>query len=825
MFFNYLLTAYRNIIRDSLFSGINILGLSLGFAASLLIFLFVWSELNYDTWVPKAEKLYRMESTYILSGRGPLPTTTVPAKVAPGIAKDYPSYIEQSTRIARQQIGVKREEKLFNETVNFVDSNFFELFPLTFSQGNRLSIFNDPSAVALSQEMAEKYFGSENPLGQVMSIQISGQTKDLRVAGVFNDLPENSHMDLDVITLLDEEALEAGFPGIMTNWFFPSTFTYFKLREGASLKDLISLLPEFSDRNNIIPPVPSYANIKPREYFQLVPINITDIHLDPRVPFDMKPHGSIYTLYAFSGIAVMLLFIASVNFVNLATARSLKRSKEVALRKTLGARRSQLVTQFMLEAFLTIALAALVALFLVEMSLPLYNDMLNLDLSLKTVLTPMGVVGMAGFVIAMTILSGAYPAFYVSKARPGDVLHSNKSSAHGSVLLRTILVTFQFSISIALISSTVILYQQTRYVLGLNLGYDTENIGVMNLPASPQAFELAKNLQNDIERIDGVEKVGISGGVPVNPAFASFAVFSDAIDSSESTSMQFVASGFGFMETFGIKPLEGRLFSKDFGLDELPIKPGQQGQFKGTVILNKRAVGKVGYTTAKEAVGQVLRISQPDGVQTEMTIVGVIPDVHFGDARLETQPMIFYNLPTFIGTISFKFKGSKMDQVRTDVEQLWRERMPDTPPALQFVEDIQGAQYDADRRQGALLTAFSILTILVAGFGLYGLAAFMAARRTKEVGIRKVLGASVLDIIGLFVWSMSKPILLANIIAWPLAWYFMNQWLTTFTYRIEMTVLPFMLAGVLVSLFGVLTVAGRTLSVARTHPSHALRTE
>ncbi|GHF30922.1 ABC transporter permease [Kordiimonas sediminis] len=825
MLANYILTAWRTIIRNKMFSFINIFGLAVGFAACILIFLFVFSELRYDKWVPDAERVFRVESTYVLSGRGPLPGAAVPARVAPGITNDFRDHIDASARLIPQQQTVKKEEQLFAETIGYIDQDFYQIFPLTFSRGNAQTATKDSLSIAISESMALKYFGDRNPIGEVLTILGWSSQRDYQVSAVFADIPDESHLIGDMFVPLDEEMIENATPGLTTNWFFPSTFTYVKLKSPASVAALEAGFPAFSDRNDVVPKVPSYANTKPRDYFQLSLINVQDIHLDNRVPNDMKPHGSMFTVYAFTSIAVLLLLIAGINFINLSTARSLKRSKEVALRKTLGAKRRQLITQFMMEAGLIVGFSSLIAVMLVELLLPFYNDLLNLSLSTAPLFSPIGLIIFLLFVSVVAITSGAYPAFFVSRARPGEVLHSNKSGSDGSGLLRSGLVTFQFAISIGLIIATTVLYSQTSYVTGLDLGYDTEDIGVLNLPLTEDPHADAVSLKTELERLPGVRSATVSGGIPTNAAFASFAVFSDAIDSTDSTSMPFIAAGYDYFETYSIRPIAGRTFSEEYGTDYLPVGRGETGSFTGTVILNESAVGRVGYNSPSEAIGKVLRISQPDNLNNEMTIVGVIPDVHFGDARLPTQPMIFYYLPTFVGTVSFKVEPGQIQTVQTAASDIWQRLFPDAPMNLQFIEDIQGAQYDADRRQGSLLTAFSILTVLVASIGLYGLAAFMATRRTKEVGIRKVLGATNMNIISLFIWAMLKPILVANLVAWPVAWYFMNDWLSQFTYRIDMSLLPFLLATVLVSLFGILTVAGRTYSTARAHPADALRFE
>ncbi len=824
MFQNFLTTAYRNILQDKLFSMINIIGLALGFAACLLIFLFVWSETNYDSWVPENDRIFRLESTYVVNGRGPLPTVVVPARTKEAIVADYPHLIEKATHILGQGPSVRRGDQQFNENVNFVDENFLEIFPLTFLQGSAENALPDSRSLAISQSMKEKYFGDGAAVGEVLTLINNGNANDYRITGVYADVSDQTHFTADMLSLIDPEEFEQNAPGVFTSWFFPSAFTYLKLKEGVSPDDLRREFSAFADKHNVVPQVASYANTKPHEYFQPHLINIRDIHLDQRVPNDFKPHGSIFIVYAFSGIAILLLLIASVNFINLATARSLRRAKEVALRKTMGASRTQLIAQFMSEAFLTVTFSTVLALILAHLVLPPFNQMLNLSLSLASIITVEGLIYGVMFIIAAAMISGAYPAFYISQARPGDVLHSNKSGSEGAGLLRTALVTFQFAISIALVSSTIILYFQTSYVSSLNIGYESENRAVLRLPFSQTTDIQGTSIQNELSRVPGIKSVGFSGPIPTDTTGATFAVFSPKVDSTDSVSMAFVSTGYGYFETYGIEPIAGRTFSKDFGTDRIGFDPTDpQPEYEGTIILNQSALAKTGYTSPEEAIGQPLRVTQPNNMSVNATIVGVVPDVHYGDARTATTPMIHYYLPNFVFSVSFEYDPAMLDSIRAEVERIWQQQYPENPINLQFVEELLDAQYDDEYRQGQLLAAFSILTVLVAALGLFGLASFTAARRTKEVGIRKVLGATVTDIVGLFVWNLSKPIFIANLFAWPVAYYYMQNWLSGFIYRIDITLIPFISAGIIVSLFGAITVAARTYKVAKTHPSKALR--
>jgi putative ABC transport system permease protein len=824
---NYIITAVRNVVRDRLFSFINIFGLAVGFAACIMIFLFVWSELNYDSWVPDSDRIYRTESVYTPMGREPLPVASVPGPIRDALLNDYPSEIIEASRIfAGPPQSVRVGEKVFQENVNYVDPSFFNIFPMEVIAGDVELALADTSSLIISQRMAEKYFGTEPAMGEIITIIRPVGSADFRVGAIVKDIPDESHMTGDIFALLDPILFEQIFPGIMTNWSAPVAFTYVKLAPGADAEALQSDFADFSDRHGIKPTIASYADYPAHNYFLMHLENIRDIHLDETLVNDMKPHGSISVIYAFGGIALLLLLIASVNFVNLATARSLKRTKEVALRKTLGANRPQLILQFVGEAILTVAASAVIALGLVELLLPWYNGLLNTQLGLATLFTPLGVTLLGMFVIIIGVLSGIYPALFVSGVKPARVLHANKSDSTGSVLLRTALVTFQFSVAIALIAATVILYRQTSFMTSLDQGFQTENIAVIGMPFSSQVHEDSLRFRRELDRIPGVVSTGISSQVLTQPAQGGVAVIPPIGDTRESISIPNVLVGYGFFETYGIEPVAGRLLSEDFGSDILPFDQNQrQGSFEGNMVVNESTVRRLGYASPEAIVGQVMKINTPTGLELNLEVVGVVKDVLFGSARDSQQPAIFYYAPTFLTTISARIEAASVPAVNAAIEGLWQRLQPDNPLNLLYVEDMIDASYDAENRQRNILTAFSVLTVIVASLGLFGLAAFTAERRTKEVGIRKVMGANNMDIVSLFVWSLSKPIVVANLIAWPVGWYYMSDWLSGFVYRIDMSVLPFVIAGVAVAAFGALTVASRTFKVARSLPVVALRYE
>lgn len=826
MFSNYFITALRNAGRDKLFSLINIIGLATGFAASLLIFLFISHEIGFDSWVEDSERIFRVEGTFHPLGRDPVPANTVSGPVRAALEANFPSEIESATRIFQTQQSVLRKGEAFQETINFVDEDFFRIFSFGFLQGDVAGALRDSRSLVVTAEMAKKYFGERQPIGEVLTLVMPQGRIDFRISAVIENLPQDTHLAGEFYALIDEEFWAQVFPNLFTNWINISSFTYVKLPPGADPAGLEARLPDFADKYNFKPSATSYANVMPRDFVHLNLRNLRDIHLYSEGPGDMQPAGSIATVYAFAGIALLLIGIASINFVNLATARAARRAKEVALRKTLGAGRLQLIVQFLGESFLMVGIAAVVAVASVELALPWYNEMLGTSFSTEMFMTAKGVAGLLALCAAVAITSGIYPAFYLSQVQPGHVLHSNQSSTSGSGRVREVLVTFQFTVSIALIAATIILYWQSDYVRGLDLGYEGENITVLRITSSTDFHGDAERLREELQRVDGVESVGLSGNVPTDVQISSAAILSPMIPGDESTSIRQITAGYGFFQTFGIEPVAGRLISEEYGTDQLPVFTFREREASGSVILNESAVRRLGFRNPEHALGQTLRTPVSTNIPTfEVTIVGVVPDFHFESAREAIQPLLFWYVPRGIGTVSVRSHPAMHDAVQSRIEEIWRTVKPDVPLQRDFMTDLIDAQYEYEQQQGRLLTAFSVLTILVACLGLLGLSAFIAERRTKEVGIRKVMGASTHDIVRLFVWSFSKPMFAANLIAWPLAWYFMGGWLDGFVYRIDLDPLPFVAAGVIAAVFGAVTVASRTFGAARARPINALRCE
>ncbi|MEE8370998.1 MAG: FtsX-like permease family protein, partial [Sphingomonadales bacterium] len=618
------------------------------------------------------------------------------------------------------------------------------------------------------------------------------------------------------------------FPNIFTRWTSISSYLYVRLADGVGPEAVEAGFPAFADRHEVKPQgVESYLEMKPRDFVHFKMLNVQDIHLYSEGLNDFKPQGSVFTVVAFTAIAVLLVAIAVVNFINLATAIATRRVREVAMRKTLGAMRRQIMVQFLGEAGLMVIVSLALALVMVEAALPYYNEMLGSRLSLGVLVTPLGALGLAGFALFVGVAAGAYPAFRISGIRPGRVLHSNRSGFAGSGRLRSLLVTFQFAISIALIAGTIVLYQQTSFVNDLELGYQTDNITVLRLGGSTDGHGDALRLKQALLGIPGVESVGISGAVPSDVNIGSVAIFSPVLPGDTSVSVRPVIIGYDFFDTYGIEPLDGRLISQDYPSDIIPVyqPPQEPTQADGAVLLNESAVRKLGFENNQQAMGQVLNSRTGGLLDTELTIVGIIPDIHFESAREQIQPAIYYYLPIGVGSLSIRIRPGQYEAAQEAIDQAWRAAMPTTPMLKQHMDQLILDQYQPEQRQSYVLTGFSVLTILVACLGLFGLAAFSAERRTKEVGIRKVMGASTAEIVRLFVWSFSKPLLVANVIAWPAAWYVMDDWLTSFAYRIDLTAPPFLISGLAVAILGGITVAGRTFAAAKARPINALRYE
>ena len=832
MFHNYLITFWRNIIKNGVFSIINIFGLAIGLMSCILIMLFVRQESGFDTWLKDNDRLVRMHTTYSFPNQEIFDTVRSAGRMMPAIKNYAKTEIETGVRLIRFGMTVRQNEEAFPEDFTMVDSSFFNLFDLPFIHGSKESSFNKPMDLVISEELAYKYFGKSDVIGETLTVCcVAGNTTTLTITGVIKDLPEATHLNTDLIVYL-QPALFSEDDGMLNTWTSVNVYSYFKLNPGVKITELQQRINYWL--NNESPLTERFAKNSPSgtvtEVFQLKLMAVPDLHLqakrDAGSMGDLTPMGDRNMIITFIIVAALVLLIACINFMNLSTAKASKRAREVAMRKVLGASRTQVALQFLGEAIALVFLSLLFALVAVELVLPFYNEVLGKELSLHLFEEPSLLIMLLGLAICVGIGAGIYPALYLSRFLPGQILKSSKSvESKSSAKLRSALVVFQFSTSIILVISTLVIYGQTLFSNNMEVGYKSDNKLVLNIRS---AGDNLGSLQQELLNLPEVTSVTFSSEAPSqdNENNDSFKLLEShqGGEAHQSLSMNKYNMGYGFFEAYKVQPLAGRLFDENFGTDT--IKEAIEGEVgQASAILNNSALKKFGFKTPAEAIGKTLATTIRG--KQNLTIIGVIPDIYFRSIKFGVRASVYTLNPERFRVANISFTTNNIPNLIRTIEGVWKNNVPMQPINLEFLSEMMAAQYHDELTTAQLFLVFSLIAIVIACLGLYGLSAFTVERRTKEIGIRKVMGASVKDIVGLLIWQFSKPVVLANLIAWPIAAYLMLTWLEAFPYRIgAIWLVPICLAvGLLSMIIAWSTVGGNAAKVARKNPIKALRYE
>ncbi len=828
MFKSYFTVAVRNLIENRLYTAINIFGLVVGLASCILILLYVRHEVSYDSWIPDADRIHLVQTRFQIPGREPIMAGGTPGPAMAALTKDF-NEIESAVRLTRQSLVLARGADVFREDVILADPTFFDVFDLPLVNGNRETALADVSSVLLSEKAARKYFGDTPPLGQVLPMTFnSGLRRDYRVAGVFKDFPTNSNFEFTVLVPINPSDFEKQ-PWVLESWTSVNGGLFLKLKQGADAAVISKELPEFERRN-----IPNQSiggqDFATSDFIELGLLNLEDVHLHGWQSSISKAPTDERIVTAFAVVAGMILLIAGINFTNLATARASQRAREVALRKALGARRAQLVFQFLGESVLLTAIAFILALGLVYMSLPLYNTILQRELGLGMLAGTELVALMITFIVAVGLVAGLYPALYLSRFLPARILKANKSAAaEGSGRLRMALVIVQFAISIGLLICTTVIYSQTIYARSIDVGFDRTNLLVVRAPFGDQHGTLRSSLASEAAKLPGVMAVTLSDNVPTDPG-SNNNIFE--IPGKPSPSPILIAQrtvDYNFFETYRVPLLAGRYFQNDRGGDDFTGSDEDKVARGGNIILNESALESLDLRTPEDAIGKTFYIAVGDGEdqsQSAVTVVGVVADVTYMSVRDFNEPTFYQRDEQRFGNITLKLSSASFSAtINAEMERLWRELAPTLPYRSEFMEVLIEEQYRAEEAAATMFGAFSVLAIVIGCLGLYGLALFSAERRTKEIGIRKVLGARVRDIVRLLVMEFSKPVLIANLIAWPVAWLFMRDWLDAFQQRIDLSPVIFVAAGLAALGIAWVTVGSHALRAARENPIRALRYE
>jgi putative ABC transport system permease protein len=835
MWRNYLLVGIRALVKNRAYAIINITGLALGIAACLLILGYVRYEFGYDSWLPGADRAFQLQDIYHATKTGgedmKLQVTSYRSGVA--LKKDFPQVDRAVYYKDTVVVALKDNRPSTIESAMFVDGPLFDVLRLPFVHGDPAHALDDPHAMALSETQAKTLFGSGDPVGKTITLISNAMTADYRVTGVYRDLPKNTSLAMDMVARFDPHSYFANSPVLLTSWNSQTGGYFVRLRDGADAAAINAALPTWKKRN-----IPDENNRTRRinagddQDWRLV--NVRDIHLSDAQKSAMRPGNDKGAILAFAVIAALVLGMACVNFTNLATARATQRAREVALRKVLGATRRQLIVQFIGESILLAAIAMLVALALVELTLPALNAFLDARIELRY----FALDGLALPVIALTLLvglaGGVYPALVLSRFEPARVLKANKSAAdaEGSGLLRNMLVIGQFAISIGLISCTTIIYAQTVYARSDSEGYRRDGLLQIEQFSQPQVEAVATSLMNEIKRIPGISAVGrteiaVDGG---NNTMSGM----KRAGSADQVQLGSYGIDPGFIDAMGMRLIAGRNLSETDPMDDAtlprPTEPVSQRalvQRGVNILLSEAAAHRLGYADAAQAVGKAFQASIVEDQYglVPVTVVGIVSDVRYRSARDPIQPIFYYHQKAGFNQLMIRFSNSDPARVREAVEAAWKRQIPDIPIKARFVDDIVRDLYSADQARAELFAAFAVLAVVIGCLGLFGLAAFTAERRTKEIGIRKILGANTVAIVRLLVWQFTRPVLIANLIAWPLAWWIMRDWLNGFDTRITLTPLPFLAAGSIALVIAVATIAAHAIRVARASPINALRYE
>jgi putative ABC transport system permease protein len=824
MWRNYIVIALRLMARNRVYAAINIGGLALGLAGCLLILNYVRYERAYDSWLPDSGRIYQVQTTIHPPGQPLVYTQTSPYPLRQMLGAGFPQ-VETVTSLSRGKTVTERDGQPMFLDCTTVDPAFFKVFALPFAQGAAATALPDTNAIVLTESEAIRQFGTANALGKLLSLGAGAGKRDYRVSGVLRDLPRNTSLKLGIV--FREDPGQIPYQG----WGNFNQRHYVKLRArsgGGDAAAINAALPAWEKRT-----IPDEmidgknATMSDLFDFQLTPLRA--VHLGKVQEGTLVAGGDPRSLATFAIVALLTLGMAVMNFVNLSTARATQRAREVALRKVLGASRGQLIVQFLGESLVMALAAMLLALTIVELATPWISAWIGADLHIDY-LGPDGMFWPAlGLFAATGLLGGLYPAFYLSRFQPAEVLRANKSPVEtpGNGRFRTALVLFQFAIAIGLIASTWVIYSQTRYVETVDPGYRRDGlVQVANAWRFTQGseYEAARAELLKVPGVVGVGRTGLAIGTP--PKVIRLMQAPGVHAYGNYVSMGLYAIDAELLQTMGIEPVAGRLLGERFAADRARDASGAIAAARGAnVVVNRAAAAGFGYRTPQAAIGQTVRIAIDGGAMAPATIVGVVDNSRFRTAREAIEPTVYAYDPVQTNTVLVRYANARPGEVMAALGKVWRRFEPEIPFEARFADDIVRELYAADRARGALFAAFSALAVLISCLGLYSLASFATERRTEEIGIRKVLGAKVRDIVRLLAWQFSKPVVLANLLAWPVAWWAMRDWLNTFDARIALTPTPFAVAGLLALAIALATVAGQSIRVARTNPIHALRYE
>jgi putative ABC transport system permease protein len=796
----------RQMMRNKSFSLINITGLAVGMASCVYILLYVHNELSYDRYHSNADHIYRVTTK----------TDNPEAGYQVHFARCWQNWIyklkedvpeiEELVRFGQDRRIVRYKENSFYENRFYrADANVFKVFDYELKQGNPGQALKESNSIVITESMAVKYFGDEDPMGKTITTNLAqgNAQENYKVTGVMEDTPLRSHFHIDFLASIPEPEKAVG-------WYY----TYMQLKPG-TIPDLLEF--KFPDI------IKKYEGPRAPGYVSLILQKLTDIHLYSNLDREIEPNGNITYIYIFLIVAFLILVIACINFMNLTTARWSKRAKDIGVRKVLGAQRTQLIQSIFIETFIFCGAALLLSVLLMQLVFPLVNSMVGIELSFNIFNSWLMLLILIGIVLISGLLSGIYPALFLTRFEPIRVLKTGLSgipvgSGSGNINLRKLLVVVQFSISIAFIIGTLVIRSQMEYIQNKNLGFSKDQtIAIRNIP--DQVKDQYKTLKNELLKLPAVKGVTAAMDEPSKEVLdGGFVEAEGMVQDPES------------QKIIHALPVDGSI------IDVMEMEMAAGGKFAGELsnktngeyILNESAVRFIGWKSPEEAVGKRfnIKMSVPDEFQPGAgRVVGVIKDFNYTTLKKNVKPLVLFQKTTWLFCVLIKVRSEDMTHTLAAINKTWTSMFPDCPMQYEFLDELFAALYRAEEKQNSILTLFSFMAIGIACLGLFGLAAYATEQRTKEIGIRKVMGASIPSLVLMLSREFTKWVLFANLIAWPAAYYLMDQWLQQFAYRTDLRYGVFIIAGLLALLIAVATIIGHTLKAAMATPVNSIRYE
>ncbi len=802
---NYIKIAFRNLFRKKLYSFLNITGLAIGFACSFLLLFYIQDELSFDRFHEKGDRIFRVETDLSTSERTLLAATSA-NPMGPMLQTDYPE-IEEIVRFSsygQQKIMQYGEKMFYEEKFLWVDANIFDVFTFAFLKGDPREALVRPNTMVITRDMAVKYFGDEDPIGK--SLRFNNDSL-YEVTGVLENIPHTSHMRPDFLASIETLNLKPSGNAVRDLLTEINYYTFLLLREGADPAALEQKFPGFLDKTI----GPAMTAMKGSAKLTLRPV--AEIYLYSDRENDQERTSSVTFVYLFAGIGLFILLLACLNFMNLSTARSANRAREVGLRKVVGAHKRQLIQQFLGESAVITFIAAAISLALVFLSMPLFRTLSGKDLQAGFLLAPVFLLGLLALVLLVSLIGGSYPAFFLSAFRPIETLQGKLKRGSKRSLMRIVLVSFQFTVSIILIIGTLTVGKQLTHIRNKNLGYDKDHV-VSILVRNPETQKKLETIKSVFQQNPDVLAAAASATTPLGWSdFRGDHPVGKAENEMFMMFVQFVDED--YVNLYDMKILEGRNFSREF-----PNDP------QNSIIINQTAARKFGWE--EDPLTHELEVGhEAFRKKTRFKVIGVVEDFHFQSLHEEVNPMILYNSCLYgsFNQVSVKMRPENVQSTMAFLKTKWNEIDSQYPFEFAFVDDQFDELYRAEERMGSLFGYFTALAIAIGCLGLFGLTSFTAEQRTKEIGIRKILGASVSGIIFLLIREFTKWVLLAVFIAWPIGYFVMNTWLQNFAYRINVGVDTLVLAALMALAVSLLTVSFQSIRAALAEPVKSLRYE